>query len=112
MIDVEKRALRAFEQNSFSALERAMQINDRIRDKRPQLFPRREITLMDFAIIDRFRAECLENAVVLTNLGLQFFCEQDRLHQIGNPETASRRFIAVGWTDAAFGRSNFCPAFS
>ena len=71
MIDVEKRALRAFEQNFFPALKRAMQIDDRVGDERPQFFPGGEITFLDLAIIDRLGAERLKDAVVVTNFCLQ-----------------------------------------
>jgi hypothetical protein len=112
VIDVEKRALRAFEQNLLPSLKRAMQINDRVCDKRPQLFAGGEISLVDFAVVDRLCPERLENAVVLADLRLQFLCEQDRLHQIGNPQTGARCFIAISRADSAFGRSNFRAAFS
>ena len=112
VVDVEKRALRALEQNLLPLLKRAMQIDDRVCDKRPQFFAGGEISLVDFAIVDRLCAERLQNAVVLADLRLQFLCEQDRLHQIGNPQTGARRFIAISRADSAFGRSNFRAAFS
>ena len=40
MIDIEKCSLRAFEKNFFPALQGAMQINDRVCDKGPQIFVR------------------------------------------------------------------------
>ena len=80
MIDVEKGALRAFKQNFFPALKRAMQINDRVSDERSQFFAGGEIAFLDLAIIDRFGAERLKDAVVVANFGLQFFREENRLH--------------------------------
>ena len=82
MIDVEKRALCAFEKNFLPVLQCPVQKNDGVGDKRPQFFSRGQVTFVHVAIIDRLRSERLENAVVLPNFSLQFFREQNRLHQI------------------------------
>ena len=73
MIDIEERALCAFEQNRFSPLNRAMKIHDSVRDERPQFFRSREVTFVHLAKTTGLRAECLKDAVVLSHFGLQFF---------------------------------------
>ena len=70
MIDVEKRALRAFKKNFLPALQRPVQKNDGVGHKRPQFFFRGQVTFVHVAIINRLRSKRLENAVVLANLGL------------------------------------------
>ena len=75
MIDVEKSSLRAFEQDFLFPLQGAMEIDHGVRDKRPQFPARLEIPLVHFAIIDRRRAESLEDAVVLAHLRLQLLRE-------------------------------------
>jgi hypothetical protein len=50
-----------------------MKIYDCVADKRAQPFARGKITLVDFAKTDRFCAKRLEDSVVLSHLGLQFF---------------------------------------
>ena len=57
-----------------------MQINDRVGDERTQFFAGGEITFLDLAIIDRLGPERLKDAVIVANLGLQFFREENRLH--------------------------------
>src|SRR3982074_2513608 len=76
VIDVEKSSLGAFEQDFLFALQGAMKVDHRVRHKWPQLPARLQITVIHFAIIDRLRAERLEDAIVLPDLGLQFFRKQ------------------------------------
>ena len=73
MIDIEERALCAFEQNRFSPLNRAMKIHDSVRDERPQFFRSRQVTFVHLTKTTGLRAECLKDAVVLSHFGLQFF---------------------------------------
>ena len=49
VIDIEKSALRAFEENFFPSLQSPMQIDHRVGDKRPQLFPGGEIRFFTFS---------------------------------------------------------------
>src|SRR4029077_9830173 len=48
----------------------------------------------------------LENSVVLDDLGVQFFREHDRLHQIGHAQAGASCFITIGRANPAFGGSN------
>ena len=73
MIDIEKCALRPFKENFFVALKGTMKIDHGVPDELAQLFSNREITFVDFTKADRFRAQCLEDSIVLTHLGLQLF---------------------------------------
>ena len=52
---------------------------------------------------DRLRTERLKDSVVLGDLGLQFFREHDRLHQIRYAQAGARCLVSVGWTDSPFG---------
>ena len=73
MIDIEEGSLCAFEKDLFSLLQSAMQIDDRVRDERPQLLSHRQKIGVHFGEGNRARAECFEDAVVLAHLGLEFF---------------------------------------
>ena len=107
VVDVEESALRAFEQDLLSLLQRVMQIDDGVGDERPQFFAGREKIRVHFREGDRSGAERLQDAVVLLHLGPQFFGEQFGLHQIGHAQAGARGFVAVGGTDAALGRADF-----
>ena len=107
MIDVEKCALRAFEEDLFSLLQRRVQKDHGVRHERPQLFAGREKISIHSGKRDRPRAERLEDAVVLPDLGLQLFREELGLHQVGHAQTGARGLVAVGRADAALGRADF-----
>ena len=111
VIDIQKRPLRALEQNLFPALQEPGA------DKRPYsprtdaaLHPQ-QIIAVYLLVVDWFSAKRLQDAVVLPVFGLQLFREQSWLHQVGDPQTGSRRFIAVGRSDATFGRADFRAPF-
>jgi hypothetical protein len=112
VIDVEKRSLRAFKQDLLFVLQGAVQIDHRVRDERPQGPAGLEIKVVHLAEIDRLRPECLEDAVVLADLGLQFFREQRRLHQVRHAQSSSGRLVTVGGTDPALGRPDLRVAFA
>ena len=108
MIDIEECSLRAFEKNLFSALQRLMQIDHRVRDERPQFFPGREI------ICDSPRRKLIGFAPSAFRMLLfsrifacSFFENKRGLHQIGHAQAGARGFVAVGRTDAALGRADF-----
>ena len=54
----------------------------------------------------------MENSIVLDHLGLQFFREHNRLHQIGHAQSRARCFIAVGRSNPTFGSPNFGMALA
>jgi len=83
-----------------------MQIHDRVANEWAQSLACCQIAFIDLSKTDRLRAECLENSVVLGHLGLQFFREHNRLHQIGHAQARARCFVAISWADPAFGSSN------
>ncbi len=74
--------------------------------------PGGEIIGVHFGERERLRAERLEDAVVLPDLGPQFFGEQLGLHQVGHAQTGARGLVAVGRTDAALGRADFRVALA
>src|ERR1700759_1542632 len=112
MIDVEKCSLRAFEQDPLPLDQSAMKINNRVRDEGAQLFAGGEILLVNRIVIDRFRAERPQDAVVFLNLGLQLRGKKPRLHQIGNAQPSASGLVAVGGSNNALGGPNFNGAFS
>ena len=80
MVEIQKSALRTFKKDFLSLLQGTMEVKDRVCHKRPQLFARGQIFFAHVSIINRTRAKRLQNAVILTNFGLQFFGKQNRLH--------------------------------
>src|SRR5436305_1675544 len=70
---VEKRALRAFEQNLFSALNRVVQIDNRVHYERPQLCAGGKIASIHSIIVDRLGAERAQNGIIFAIFCLQFF---------------------------------------
>src|SRR6266436_271036 len=73
VIDIEKRPLRAFEQNLLSVLQRTMEINDGVGNKWSQFPARLEIPFVDLPIVDGLRAKRVEDAVILADLRLKLF---------------------------------------
>ena len=67
---------------------------------------------MHFWQTRRLRAERLQDAVVLLDLGLQFFGEKLGLHQVAHAQAGARGFVAVGRADAALGRADFVFALA
>src|SRR5206468_7929637 len=112
VVNIKKCALRALKKDFLTALEGPVKIHDRVADEGAQLLSRSKITFIDLAKADRFRAQRLEDFVVLKHLGLQLFRENNRLHQIGHPKTGARSFVSVGRADSAFGRPNSSPALA
>src|SRR5438477_2045268 len=112
MIDVQKCALCTFKENFFPALEGTMKINHCVLDKWPQLFSSRKITFIDLAKNDRPCAERLKDSVVLDHLGLQFFRENNRLHQVGHAQAGARGFVSVGGTNSTFRSPDFGSALA
>src|SRR5437899_11945908 len=109
MINIEKCALRPFKKNFFVALKCTMQKHNRIGDERAQFFTSRQITFVDLAKTDRLCTERLEDSIVLEDLGLQFFLENNRLHQIGHSQPGTRSLVPVSRSDPAICRSDFRP---
>src|SRR5215471_18634160 len=106
MIDIKECSLCSFEKNLFAPLHGAMEIHHRVADKWAQSFARGEIAFIDLPKADRLCAERLENSVVLGHLGLQFFREHNRLHQIGHTQAGARCFVPISRSNPAFGSSN------
>jgi hypothetical protein len=73
VINVEKCALRALKEDFLPAFQSAMKVDDRVADEGAQIFPSSKITFVELAKADRFRAQCLEDFIVLEHLGLQLF---------------------------------------
>ena len=73
MVDIEECSLRAFEQDLFATIHRAVQVNHRVRHIRPQFFAGSKIGFVHIPKTDRLRTERLKDSVVLSDLGLQFF---------------------------------------
>jgi hypothetical protein len=112
MINIEKCALRPLKEDFLTTFKGTMKIHNRVADEGAQLFSSLKITFADLAKANRFRAQCLEDSIVLKHLGLQLFRENNRLHQIGHPQTRARSFVSVGRADPAFGCSNPGPALA
>src|SRR5664279_2792306 len=75
VIDIKKRSLGALEQNLFPALERAMEINDRVGNERPQFPAGLEVMFVDLPIVNGLRAQRLKDAVIFADLRLKLFRE-------------------------------------
>jgi hypothetical protein len=112
VVDIQKRALRSFEQNPFSALQRTMQIHHCVGHERPQFRAGQKVIAIHLRIIDRSGPNRLQDAVIFADSGLQLFREQPRLHQIGNSQPGSRRLITVGRPDPALGRADLRITFA
>ena len=113
VIDVEKRSLRAFEQNFFSLLQRSVQIDDGVGDERPQLFARpRDKSSFTFAKEIGLAPSAFRMLLFSRILACEFFREQLGLHQVGHAQTGARGLVAVGRTDAALGRADLGVAFA
>ena len=106
MIDIEECSLRAFEQDLFAAIHRPVQVNHRVRHIRPQFFAGSKIRFVHVAKTDRLRTERLKDSVVLDDLGLQFFREHNRLHQVRHAQARACCLVSVGWADSPFGGAN------
>src|SRR5262249_42702873 len=110
MVDIEECSLGSFEQYFFAPLHGTMQVNDRVCHVRPQFFASGKISFVNVAKTDRLSTERLKDSIVLSDLGLKFLREDDRLHQVGHTQTGASCLVSVGWSNAALGRSN--PAAS
>ena len=73
MVDIEECSLRTFKQDFLAPFDRTMEIHHGIGHERPQIFAGCEIAFVDLAKTNWFRAERLQDSVVLDNFGLQFF---------------------------------------
>ncbi len=69
-----------------------------------------KIGFVDLTKTDRFRTERLKDSVVLDELGLQFFREHNRLHQIRHAQAGARCLVSVSWADSAFGGADASAA--
>src|ERR1700720_1445834 len=110
MVDVEECSLRTFEQDLFASIHRAMQVNHRIRDVRPQLFTGSKICFVNLTKTDWLGTERLKDSVVLNDFGLQFFREHNRLHQVRHAQARARCLVPVGWADSPFGSADSASA--
>src|SRR5947208_3255672 len=111
MINIEESPLRALKQNIITAPFRLVKEDDGIGDERRQIIPSRAIGLVDGLEGKRFGPECLENFVVLFELGLKLPRESLRINQIQHAQTGSRRFIAVSGANPSFRRADLIFAF-
>src|SRR5205085_4104816 len=89
-----------------------MQINDRIGNERSQLCAGNEIITIDLRVIDRLRANHLQDAVVFPDTSVELFGKKPGLHQIGNSQSGASRLIAIGGTDSALGGADPGAPFS
>jgi len=91
----------------FAPLHGAVEIDDCVANEWAQFFACRQIAFIASSKTDRLRAKRLENSVVLLDhLGVQFFREHNRLHQIGHAQAGARCLIAISRSNPAFGCSN------
>ncbi len=84
-----------------------MQQHNGIGHKGPQLVSRRPVSGVDLGKRKGLRPKGLQNLVVLLDLRTQQRLEAIRVDQIDHPQTRPGRFIAIGRSDAAFGRPDF-----
>src|SRR5262249_54120659 len=105
-------ALRTFEKNLLPTLQSAVEIQYGVRNERPQFFSRGQVTFVDLPIMDRLCTERFQNAVVFADLGLQFFREQNRLHQIRDAQSGAGGLVAISGPDAPFGGADFDVPFA
>src|SRR5689334_18022406 len=109
MVDVEECSLRAFKQDLFAAIDRFVQVDDRICHVRPQFFTGSKIRFIDIAKTDRLRTKGVKDSIVLQNFCLQLLREHDRLHEVRHSQASACCLVSVGGANSSFGSANPSP---
>ena len=111
MIDVEQRALRAFEQQALPRLLRFVQQPRHVRHHRLESFGQRQRLVQRPLKIHRVRAEVfVQHEVVVVEHLAQLGREALAVKQVLQADRAPRDLVLVGGADAAAGRADLAGA--
>ena len=104
MVDIQQRALRAFEHHEVAALTRLIQQIGDVNDHAGQDVGNRHHIVQHFLIVDRFCfIEVHQLEVVIFHHFFQFVSEGSFIKQVANAQAATGDFIFVSRADTATG---------
>ena len=110
MVEVEQRALRAFEEDALAAAKRAIDEQRRVRDVRGAAAPRSRGTRRRPPRRRTARAvHALEPDVLLLDRELELLAQDLRVEQVLDADADPRRLVGVGGTDPAPRRADLEP---
>ena len=107
MVDIQQRALRAFEHHEVAALTRLIQQIGNINDHAGEDVGNRHDIVQHFLVVNRFCfVEVHQLEVVIFHHFFQFVSEGGFIKQVANAQTATSNFIFVSRADTATGRTD------
>ena len=107
MVDVQHRALRAFEENCFAFVERGVQKFRGIDDQAANVRRELEILFEKAGGFERMAVSGMADCIFFEDHALEFFAETIGVEQIAHANSAARHFVFVRRTDSARGGSDF-----
>jgi hypothetical protein len=112
VVDIEERALGAFEEHAGAFLHFLVEVVDRVCDERFEAFGGGLIFGEDGFIGEGFGAHGTEDAILFLEPGFEDFGEAVGLDEVAHADTGAGGFIGVGGSDATFGSSDFGAALT
>ncbi len=104
VVDIEQRALRAFEQQVAAGLVRCVQLRRHVADHRTQARHQGHRVVEGLLEVDRFAAQVVhQHEVVVFQVFLQLLGEALFVEHVGDADRAARHFVFVGRADALAG---------
>lgn len=112
MVDIEERALGAFEEHAGAFLHLLVEVVDRVCDERFEAFGGGLVFGEDGFIGEGFGSHGAQDAVLFLEPGLEEFGKFFGLHEVAHADAGAGGFIGIGGADAAFGGADFGAAFT